>query len=203
MNWLAHIFLSELNIDFQLGNYLADPLKGKSWEGISKDLENGMKTHRIIDTFTDSHTSFLKSKSRIRESGLLRPIVIDITYDYFLTKNWDKYSHIPFEEFTQMFYTKAKTKVQTLPLHAKEPVEKILKFQILNKYKSVDDLERAFNRFDKRLSPRLLLRDSASSYHKELVKNIDYLEEDFHDFFPQLSNEVKNLLEDRKITHIK
>ena len=32
MNWLAHIFLSENKIDFQLGNFLADQLKGRLCE---------------------------------------------------------------------------------------------------------------------------------------------------------------------------
>ena len=32
MNWLAHVFLSENNIEHQLGNLLADPLKGRAWE---------------------------------------------------------------------------------------------------------------------------------------------------------------------------
>ena len=27
MNWLAHVFLLEQRIDFQIGNFLADPLK--------------------------------------------------------------------------------------------------------------------------------------------------------------------------------
>ncbi len=31
MNYLAHTLLSKSNIEFQLGNLLADPLKGKRW----------------------------------------------------------------------------------------------------------------------------------------------------------------------------
>lgn len=96
MNWLAHIFLSEQNIDFQIGNFLADPLKGRAWENASVDLKKGIKTHLIIDTFTDSNEIVTQSKRRLRDSGLLKSIVIDITYDYFLTKNWESFCNVPF-----------------------------------------------------------------------------------------------------------
>ncbi len=97
MNWLAHIFLSEQNIDFQIGNYLADPLKCKAWDNASEDLINGIKIHMIIDSFTDSHKIVNQSKTRLRDKGLLKSIIIDITYDHFLTKNWDTFSNIDFE----------------------------------------------------------------------------------------------------------
>ena len=87
MNWLAHIFLSEQNIDFQIGNYLADPLKGRVWEQASPNLKNGMHVHKIIDSYTDAHREFKRSKLRLGEKGLLKPIIIDLTYDYLLTKN--------------------------------------------------------------------------------------------------------------------
>jgi acyl carrier protein phosphodiesterase len=203
MNWLAHIFLSEYNIDFQIGNYLADPLKTKAWEGASSDLKNGIKTHMIIDSYTDSHLIVKKSKHRLRENGLLKSIVVDITYDYILTKNWDKFCNISFEEFTDTFYTKAKKRVKDLPKHAQEPVNKMLKFKILNKYQNLTDLEIAFNRFDNRLSQRLLSRDSASSYFKAVESNIDFLQRDFLDFFPQLCNKIKPLIEEKNIHHWK
>ena len=43
MNWLAHVFLSEQKIDFQIGNFLADPLKGRLWDDASSDMKNGMR----------------------------------------------------------------------------------------------------------------------------------------------------------------
>ncbi len=85
MNWLAHVFLSELKIDFQIGNYLADPLKGKLWDSTSDDMRRAIKTHITIDSFTDTHKTVSKSKSRLREKGLLKPVIIDLTYDYLLT----------------------------------------------------------------------------------------------------------------------
>lgn len=203
MNWLAHIFLSELNIDFQIGNFLADPLKGKAWENASLDLKKGIKTHLLIDSFTDSNEIVIQSKKRLRDSGLLKAIVIDITYDYFLTKNWDIFCNIPFEEFTKTFYEQARNELPNLPIEPRKRVERIVKYQVLNKYQSVNHLKTAFERIDKRLSPKLLSRDCASSYFEGVSKNIEILEEDFLIFFPKLCKVVRNEIDENKIPHWK
>lgn len=201
MNWLAHIFLSEQNIDFQIGNYLHDPLKGRSWEGASKELISGMNTHLLIDSFTDSHPIVKQSKKRLREKGLLKSIVIDISYDYFLTKNWNDFSYIPLDQFSKNFYESASKKIDFMPLNAQEFVNRLIKFDMLNKYQNIDHLKKAFERFDKRLSPKLLSRDTTSSYMETLEKNIYHLEKDFLVFFPILCNEVKKNLDKNKIKH--
>lgn len=203
MNWLAHIFLSEQNIDFQIGNYLADPLKGKLWEDASENLQNGLKTHILIDSFTDSHDIVKRSKNRLRDSGLLKSIVMDITYDYFLSKHWNKYCNISFEDYTNQFYKKATQRVDSFPFKAANSVERIIKYKILNKYQTLQDLEVAFIRIDRRLSPKLLSRDTTVSYYKAVSKNINELEEDFIEFFPQLCDMVRENVNKDKITHWK
>lgn len=203
MNWLAHVFLSEQNIDFQIGNYLADPLKGKAWENATEDLKKGIKTHILIDSYTDSNPLVIQSKRRLREKGLLKSIVIDITYDYFLTKNWDLYCNIPFELYTQDFYESATKRLDHLPTNAYKHVDKIIKYQVLHKYQTVKHLKTAFERIDKRLSTKLLSRDTASSYFESVQENIDELEIDFLYFFPKLCEEVKKNVDNTKINHWK
>lgn len=203
MNWLAHVFLSEQQIDFQLGNYLADPLKGKLWDDASENMKKGMYIHKIIDSFTDSHKIYLQSKNTIAASGLLRSVVMDITYDYFLTKNWDKYSIISHKEFSEDFYLNASNQIDRLPLIASQKVEHFIQRDILNKYKSTDDLQIAFRRFDKRLSHRLKQRDTTSKYFYSVEQNIDELEKHFLEFFPKLCEKVKKNIDLNKIKHWK
>ncbi|MDZ7819653.1 MAG: ACP phosphodiesterase [Aliarcobacter sp.] len=203
MNWLAHIFLSEQKIDFQIGNFLADPLKGRLWDDASLDMINGMKTHKIIDSYTDSHEIVSCSKKRLREKGLLKPVIIDLTYDYFLTKNWDEFCKTPIAEFSKDFYLNANQRTSSLPLHASIPVYNMIDRDLLNKYHSLNQLKNSFERMDKRLSPRLKQRETAISYFDSVLENIDDLENDFLNFFPQLCNTVKNNLDEKKIKHWK
>lgn len=203
LNWLAHIFLSEQNIDFQMGNYLADPLKGRVWEEATDDLKKGMQVHMIIDSFTDTHPLVIQSKHRLREKGLLKSIVIDITYDYFLTKNWNMFCNIPFELYTQTFYKEASQRLEHLAPHASKKVASIIKYQVLHKYQTLNHLKTAFERIDKRLSTKLLSRDKASSYFEAVEKNIEHLEEDFLYFFPKLCDEVRKNVDEKRLKHWK
>ena len=41
VNWLAHVFLSEPNVEFQLGNLLADVVRGEQREAMSADFVRG------------------------------------------------------------------------------------------------------------------------------------------------------------------
>lgn len=203
MNWLAHIFLSEQNIYFQIGNYLADPLKGRVWDEASSDLINGMKIHKIIDSYTDAHTQFIQSKSRLGTKGLLKPIIIDLTYDYLLTKNWDRYCCIPIDEFLQTFYTQAHQQLTFLPLKASKPLERLIEFDLLNKYQNLEYLRMAFERLDKRLSARLFKRDQAINYFHRVNEHIEDIENDFLLFFPQLCQKVRNNVNQNKLEHWK
>ena len=203
MNWLAHVFLSEQNIDFQIGNFLADPLKGKLWENATIDMKKGMFTHKIIDSYTDSHEIVSCSKRRLREKGLLKPVIIDLTYDYFLTKNWDDFCNMPIKEFSKVFYHEANQRTQVLPNHANIPIYNMIERDLLNKYHNLEQLKTSFERMDKRLSPRLKQRETALSYFDSVVKNIDELEKDFLEFFPQLTTKIKSDLNKNKIKHWK
>lgn len=203
MNWLAHVFLSEQNIDFQIGNFLADPLKGRLWEDATIDMKKGMFTHKIIDSYTDSHEIVSCSKRRLREKGLLKPVIIDLTYDYFLTKNWDEFCHTPIKEFSKVFYHEANQRTQSLPNHANIPIYNMIERDLLNKYHNLEQLKTSFERMDRRLSPRLKQRETALSYFDSVVKNIDELEKDFLEFFPQLTTKIKSDLDENKIKHWK
>jgi len=203
MNWLAHIFLSEYEIDFQIGNYLADPLKGRIWEGANKQIEKGMQIHKQIDSFTDKHQLFKKSKQTLGEKGLLKAVVVDLSYDYLLTKNWDRYSTIDIDTFLNTFYKQAQTQLKNLPIQAATPLQRLIEFEVLHKYKSLEDLNKTFLRVDKRLSPRLLKRDKVSNYYEKICLHIDQLEEHFLRFFPLLCEEVRNNINSDNLTHWK
>ena len=200
MNWLAHLFISEKSIDFQLGNLLADPLKGKSWEGASRQLEDGLKMHSCIDSFTDSNEYVSRSKSRLRSKGHLKGVIIDIAYDYLLTKNWNDYSKISLECFIHTFYTNARVAIKKYPDEAGHFVQRLIDYRVLTSYGSFRGLETAFRRVDNRLSGRILAKESAVEYLPVLRREIIGIEKDFSCFFPQLvkyfRSKVESPLED-------
>lgn len=186
MNWLAHVFLSQPNIHQQLGNILADPLKGRVWPGADPQTHAGFAMHQQIDKFTDSHPCFIASKNRLGERGLLRGAVIDVVYDHLLTKHWQNYSDRDFQPFIAEIYQQAPAATQNYPANAAEFIHDIIEADILRSYATLDGVATALQRIDRRLSARVLKRESASSHMPAVRANIDAIEEDFLGFFVEL-----------------
>jgi acyl carrier protein phosphodiesterase len=108
MNYLAHLLLADDSDASRIGNLLGDFTRG-----LISDLEKkfpaevvrGIRMHRAVDRFTDSHSAFKSAR------GLLQPerrrfagIVVDIFYDHFLCVHWHDYSDIPLADFIASVY---------------------------------------------------------------------------------------------------
>lgn len=55
MNFLAHLYLSESNTNIMIGNFIADHIRGNRFTHLDPEIQQGIKLHREIDTFTDAH----------------------------------------------------------------------------------------------------------------------------------------------------
>ena len=105
MNFLAHIYLSGDNDFIKIGNFMADSIKGDNYNNYPEYIRKGILLHRSIDSFTDLHPVFRKSKHRLHDRyGHYSGVIMDIFYDHFLAKNWSNYSEIPLEKYVFNFY---------------------------------------------------------------------------------------------------
>jgi acyl carrier protein phosphodiesterase len=88
MNYLAHAYLSFNNPEILTGNMISDFIKGKKQYLYPKKIHTGIKLHRAIDTFTDSHPATRAIKAFFKEDyGLYSGAFTDIVYDYFLAND--------------------------------------------------------------------------------------------------------------------
>ena len=105
MNFLAHIYLSGEDDFVKIGNFMADSIRGSQYLDYPNSLQKGILLHRHIDSFTDAHPIYRKSKHRLHEKyGHYSGVIMDILYDYFLAKNWSRYSEEPLEDYAANFY---------------------------------------------------------------------------------------------------
>tara|TARA_B100000745_G_scaffold216494_1_gene143903 strand:- start:51 stop:665 length:615 start_codon:yes stop_codon:yes gene_type:complete len=191
MNWLAHTLLSSKSIEYQLGNLLADPMKGRWWPGVSDELVAGFQMHAAIDSFTDRNPWVLKSKARLGEKGYLKGVVIDIVYDYFLSQRWDEYVGLERQSFLTAFYVEALPAASSYPKPANDFIERLVRVKVFSQYHQWDGICEALYRLDKRLSPRILAKEKASDYIAQLSKQRQALDADFQHFFPELIDYFK------------
>ncbi len=78
-----------------VGNFIADSIKGNPFNQYDKEIVIGIRMHREIDTFTDSHYIVKESKARLYSNyGKYSPVIVDIFYDYFLAKYWSIYESV-------------------------------------------------------------------------------------------------------------
>ena len=186
MNWLAHIFVSGESVDYQLGNLLADPLKGKPWQAASEATRNGFAMLKVIDHFTDHHPAFINSKTRLGEKGFLRGVVIDMVYDHLLIRSWDQYALIDRTAFIETFYTKALPAAANYPEQPRKIVQGIIRSGYLTSYADLGGLHRALERIDIRLSRNRRGKQRAAEYMPAIESQLHGLQQDFYAFFPSL-----------------
>ena len=203
MNWLAHTFLSELDIQHQLGNLLSDHLKGKIIDKSNAKFNAGISLHKQIDSFTDNHEIFIDSKMRLGDKKYLKGVIIDITYDHFLAKNWETYATCSLNDFLTDLHSKAFSIKHTLSPRAEDFINKVIGSFWLERYKTTDGLFHSISMIDKRLSKALIKREKASDYIPIIEKELENLEQDFHDFFPHLLSFVRSKVNTKQLNHWK
>jgi acyl carrier protein phosphodiesterase len=183
MNWLAHLYLSEPNPRFRIGNLLPDLVPMSALSGLSPDLMRGVRQHRRIDAFTDTHPIVRRSISRVRpDFRRFGGILVDIFYDHFLAREWLSFSPTPLEIFIAEFYASFDACRSEIPSEAMVHLERIQQMNWLYSYREVSGIRTALDRLGLRLRRPVPLGEAISV----LQENYDALYKDFCVFFPEL-----------------
>jgi acyl carrier protein phosphodiesterase len=183
MNFLAHVFLSGNDQQSMIGNFIADSVKGKEILTYSYEIQQGIKFHRFIDTYTDTHTIISEAKKIIAPYfGKYNAVVIDIYMDHFLAKDWNGYSNVPLVAFSQSVYSILETNKSILPDRLQEMLPYMIKQDWLSNYAYFHGMEQVFKGMSKRASFISHMEDAT-----EILK-IHYIEfqKCFDHFFPDL-----------------
>ncbi|MCB1691440.1 MAG: DUF479 domain-containing protein [Pseudomonadales bacterium] len=100
MNHLAHFKAGYPEPSLIAGGLLADHVKGRLKGVFPEPVERGIRLHRAIDAFADSHVVTRRSARRFsppfRRYG---SIMVDIIYDHFLARHWDDFCEPPLTSF--------------------------------------------------------------------------------------------------------
>jgi acyl carrier protein phosphodiesterase len=187
MNWLAHLYLSEPNPEFRLGNILADIARNESLVSLPDAFQRGIAQHRRIDAFTDSHPVVRRSIQRFappfRRFG---SILCDVFYDHFLARDWDTYSSEPLTTFTQSIYASFDTYRSLISPEAYSQLDQMRAGDWLCSYRELVGVSDALKRIGSRLRRPVDFSESVLA----LERDYDSFHADFRAFFPELSNHV-------------
>ena len=183
MNLLAHLYLSDNNTDIMIGNFIADHIKGNKFSQFPDDIQKGIKLHREIDTFTDTHEVVRKSKRRLHERYRhYDGVIIDIFYDHFLAKNWRNYSAIPLNVYVQSVYKLLEQNLNILPEKTQEMFPYLVKYNWLYNYQFAKGIQEVLNGMNKRTQGKSKMNLAS----EDLLLHYQEFEDDFTLFFEDL-----------------
>ncbi|MEH6681164.1 MAG: ACP phosphodiesterase [Sediminicola sp.] len=183
MNYLAHIYLSFGKEEVTIGNFIADGIKGNKYGHLPKEVQKGIFLHRSIDTFTDAHPIVRQSTKRLHPNySHYSGVIVDIFYDHFLAKNWERYSVVPLVEFADSFYTLVGEHHPILPERIKRMMPFMVQDNWLVGYASLEGISNVLRGMDRRTKYKSKMGLAIA----ELQEHYDAFEAEFSDFFDDL-----------------
>lgn len=189
MNYLAHFYLSGNNDQILFGNFIGDAIKGKQWEAYSPDIQKGIFLHRFIDDFIDKHPFSQESRKRIRKDfGITSPVVLDVYFDHFLSRNWKDYHVIELLEFTEITFDRLRPRKSEMTGFYPMMVEKMESEAWILSYQTIEGTAKVLER----MSKRVRFKNNWHLADQVLRENYQELESDFRGFFPEIISAVEN-----------
>ena len=191
MNFLAHIFLSENDDKVMVGNFIADSVKGKSMHDFPDEIKTGIKLHRFIDSYTDSHPIVEESKRRLRENyRKYAGVIVDVFYDHFLAVHWDQYHQETLEPFVESTYRTLLDHNEILPDKTQFMLPYMVKHNWLLSYRETLGIGRALSGLARRTSFQSNMEYAVG----DLERHYSAYEKEFSSFFPELISASRDKL---------
>ena len=188
MNYLAHIYLSGTNDLLKIGNFMADSIKGNTYKLFDDEITKGILLHRHIDSFTDAHPIYRKSKHRLHEKyGHYSGVIMDILYDHFLAKNWTSYSDESLENYAANFYNLLENNEAILTEKIKSIIPYMIEQNWLLSYASLTGIEKILYQMDYRTKHRVHMQEAMVELEAFYLE----FEEEFFLFFDELIKSCK------------
>ncbi len=187
MNFLSHLYLSGDSEGIIIGNFIADAVKGNNLGHFSEDIQKGIVLHRKIDSFTDSHPIVEQSKQRLRGNyKKYASVIVDIYYDHYLARNWEEYSDIGLQQFTQNIYRLIQAHHSVLPEKSAHFAKYMIEYNILFEYSRLAGIQQVFNGMARRAS----FSSNMEYAINDLREHYLLFEEEFKQFFPELKKYI-------------
>lgn len=190
MNYLAHIYLSFDDPAIQAGNFMADFIKGDEYLKYPQGYQVGVKIHRKIDRFTDTHPLVAKTRGYFfEEFRHYASVIVDVLFDHLLAKHWTRFSDKSLETFINEFYVFMEENLTNLPRGVQRIFPIMKQHNWLYNYRSLDGIQQILFQMNQRTSSKPGLHKSIPT----LIEHLPKIEAYFFAFFEELNSYVGGL----------
>ncbi|WP_165313808.1 ACP phosphodiesterase [Vibrio ziniensis] len=191
MNYLAHLHIAEESDSNLLGNLLGDFVKGDPSEQYSHEIVQGIRLHRWVDAYTDSHELMLEAKTLFPKSTRrFSPIALDMFWDHCLAKNWQHFHLLSLREFVISAEERVRGDHSSLlPEQYIKVSNRMWQGRWLESYTDFENIRFALQRMSTR---RERLKPLAEC-HESLADSYQDLETLFFALYPQVLEKAKTI----------
>jgi acyl carrier protein phosphodiesterase len=191
MNYLAHLHIAEASDSNLLGNLLGDFVKGNPSEQFSEDIVQGIRLHRWVDAYTDSHEVMILAKGLFpATTRRFSPIALDMFWDHCLAKHWQRFHSQSLRQF--VLDAERKVKIDhssSLPERYMMVSNKMWQGRWLESYAEFENIHFALQRMSLR---RERMKPLAECY-VSLEDSYQELESLFFSLYPQVLEKAKSI----------
>ena len=189
MNFLAHLYLSGESDEIKLGNFIGDFVKGNKYQNYPEMVAYGIRLHRSIDYFTDSHADVKTCMQLLKPGyGRFSGVIVDIFFDHFLASNWSEYSSVTLRQFARQAHSLFLSNFMMRPLRVKQFLPFLIQHKRLESYAQKENLFHVLEIMSKRTSLPSNSEYAMTMLHQE-YELFDRL---FRSFFLELTNWVES-----------
>ncbi len=185
MNFLAHFHLAWPDPGLVVGGLEGEYYKGPMRGDLPGSIESGVQLHRAIDAYTDAHPVIAQLRKgfpqRLRRFA---GILIDLSFDHFLSKHWSRFSELPLERFNQQIYSTLSENSMHLSDDSRRMLDRLLQHDILGLYVDWDTVAASAERIGQRFRRENPFLDVG----RELASERERLERAFLLFYPELQS---------------
>ena len=135
MNFLAHFHLAWPDEGLVAGGLEGDYYKGPLRGDLPRDIERGVQLHRAIDAYTDGHPLIQQLRRDLPQSlRRYAGILIDLSFDHYLSRHWSTFSDIPLRTFNDQVYRTLSAHKSALSDGSRTMLARMVEFDILGLY---------------------------------------------------------------------
>lgn len=136
-----------------VGNFFGDSFKGRPEKYGPIGVIEGIRLHREIDRYTDSHPLVLDSIKLFREQqGRFAPVVVDLVFDHLLAVSFNQWVNEELAQFTTSVFDRLDENEEHIPQLAQRFYPHLRKHNWLLHYKKMAGLKLALEGMDRRIT---------------------------------------------------
>lgn len=136
MNYLFHLYLSDPSPAALVGSLMGDFVKGRLEDRFPEEIARAIHLHRRVDSFSATHPAVRRSRQRLDPAfGHYRGVLVDVYYDHFLARSWERCHAEPLAAFARRVYRALTEHAFLLPERMRPAAERMIAHDWLTSYR--------------------------------------------------------------------